>query len=137
MSCIEWTKAFQTGINEIDTHHQQLFQILNTLYDNRDGSATQRREVVGVSLIQLRDYARYHFAAEERLMREFQFPGYEEHQREHEKFTIRVGEFLVEYRHAGKTLSTETFEFLNDWIITHIQGTDKKYVPYLAGRGVH
>lgn len=34
------------------------------------------------------------------------------------------------------TISMELMDFLADWLTTHIKGTDKKYVPYLKGKGV-
>ena len=38
---------------------------------------------------------------------------------------------------STSTLSLEVLKFLENWLIKHIQGTDKKYGPYLNGKGVH
>lgn len=37
---------------------------------------------------------------------------------------------------ATSTLSLEVMNFLKNWLITHIQGTDKKHVPHLHQKGV-
>lgn len=34
------------------------------------------------------------------------------------------------------TLSLEVLNFLKNWLIKHIQGTDEKYVPFLTSKGV-
>jgi len=34
-------------------------------------------------------------------------------------------------------LSLEVMNFLKDWLMNHIQGSDKKYGPYLNSHGIH
>ena len=38
---------------------------------------------------------------------------------------------------STSTLSLEALNFLENWLIKHTPGTDKKYAPYLNGKGVH
>ena len=40
--------------------------------------------------------------------------------------------------HAGATatLSMEVMNFLKNWLIKHIQGTDRKYGPFLRSHGL-
>ena len=38
---------------------------------------------------------------------------------------------------AGETLLTQSvIEFLQDWLINHIKGVDKKYGPHLTASGM-
>jgi methyl-accepting chemotaxis protein/hemerythrin len=38
---------------------------------------------------------------------------------------------------AGETLLTQSvIEFLQNWLINHIKGTDKKYGPHLTASGI-
>jgi hemerythrin len=38
---------------------------------------------------------------------------------------------------AGEAMvSMELMTFLKDWLVNHIQGTDKKYSSFLRGKGV-
>jgi hemerythrin len=41
-------------------------------------------------------------------------------------------------RSAGQlVLSMDVMDFLEKWLIKHIQGTDKGYAPFLNMKGVH
>ena len=65
-------------------------------------------------------------------------PDLAAHKKEHVGLTDQVLEVQKKYK-AGSTstLSLEVLNFLKNWLIKHIQGTDKKYGPYLNGKGVH
>lgn len=130
MPYVQWTPEYSTNHPVFDQHHQQLIDILNTLYENRDESATQRREIVGVALMELKQYATYHFSAEEEFLQSIRFPEYEAHCREHRAYIEAIHTFIQEYRRGGKTLGLRTFEFLNNWLLTHILINDKKYASY-------
>jgi hemerythrin len=137
MDSIHWTQNYSVQIEEFDKQHQGLIEILNTLYENRDGSFSQRREVVGVAIIQLKEYAYQHFAAEEKLLLQFNYPEYTKHKEEHQLFINTVNEFIQFYRSGSQTLSSKTINFLNEWFLTHILITDKQYGLFLNDHGIH
>ena len=35
------------------------------------------------------------------------------------------------------TISIEVMNFLKDWLSNHILGSDKRYGPFLNGKGLH
>jgi hemerythrin len=41
-----------------------------------------------------------------------------------------------QYQDGKINITMETMKFLEDWVAKHIMGTDKKYGPYLNGKGV-
>ncbi len=51
--------------------------------------------------------------------------------------TNQVLEVQKKYK-AGDTgtLSMEVMNFLKRWLVTHIQGSDKKYAPHLNAHGI-
>ena len=65
------------------------------------------------------------------------YAGLEDHKKEHAALVKQVLEVQAKYK-AGATalLSMEVMNFLKNWLIKHIQGTDKKYTPVLAKAGV-
>jgi hemerythrin len=137
MDFIHWTPEYSVQIKEFDKQHQGLIEILNTLYENRDGSFSQRREIVGVAILQLKEYANQHFAAEEKLLLQFNYPEYAQHKAEHQFFIKTINEFIQIYRSGSQTLSSKTINFLNEWFSKHILVTDKQYAPFLNVQGIH
>ena len=81
-------------------------------------------------------YTKTHFAREEGLMKDNGYPDYAAHKAEHEAMIARVNEFLDLYEDKGHLALEEAADYLKSWLITHINGTDQKYSPYLREKGV-
>jgi hemerythrin len=135
MPLMSWTASLSVGIPSFDEEHAQLVGMMNQLYDAM--KAGVGKEMVGRVLDGLIKYTRTHFAHEERVMQQHAYPAYPAHKAQHDSLTKRVLEVQNQYR-AGKSfaLSIELMNFLRDWLVTHIQGTDRNYQAYLTSKGV-
>ena len=127
---MDWNADYSIGIPEIDAQHKQLFDCIDKL----DSAATEedRKLAAYYVLEELKDYVRIHFTVEEIVMRLFDYPGLEAHVAEHRAFAARLNELeqsvLKEHVHA------EASRYLRNWLVKHIQGTDKHYANHLLGR---
>jgi hemerythrin-like metal-binding protein len=121
-------------VAEIDAQHQTLIETINQLIRAREQGDDP--EVVGTTLMRLVSYLEEHFAAEERLMQELGDPGFEEHRSEHQQFVSRTLEFVRGQREGRQHLSDDMLCFLQRWLINHILGTDRKYVPLFRKHGL-
>jgi hemerythrin len=131
MPIIEWKEDYRIGEQQIDLHHQFLFALLNTTYDNFVAFAsTDDLEHLFNEFI---DYATYHFSAEEELMRKSGFPGFTAHKEEHDAFTRRVVEMYKAYLAGRQSLTLELLLFLNDWLSKHILRSDAEIGRFLQG----
>jgi hemerythrin len=83
-------------------------------------------------LEELIKYTFYHFETEEKYMVKYQYPGYELHKREHENLTSKVNSIKTDFEKGEAINSKDIIMFLRDWLIKHILGSDKQYVPYLS-----
>ena len=121
---IEWEDAYVTGIDEFDNHHRKLFAMLNKSYHMIvAGSSQQELEEL---LADLLDYIRYHFAAEEELMRAKEYRNIDRHVIEHINFTHRILSFEKEAREGGQFLPVEIFDYIRRWFLEHIVTVDVK-----------
>jgi hemerythrin-like metal-binding protein len=112
----------------MDQEHKRMVEIINNLYSAmRQGKGN---EAIGSILDSLVEYTRTHFAHEERFMKETGYVAYKEHKQEHEKLTGQVLEIQSKYR-SGVVLSLEIMGFVKEWLVNHIQGSDKRYGPNL------
>ena len=123
MSVIEWSNTYLLGIEQIDEHHRHLIDLLDTTY-NVFVSHGQKVEV-GKVLEALIDYAIYHFAAEERLMAQYDYSRAADHLEQHEDFVKRVKTQQREFHDGRGTLSLELIVFIKEWLLDHILETDR------------
>ena len=129
-----WTQSDSVNIAVLDRQHQQLFETVNDL--DQALSAGEGNLVIEPVLDRLVEYALVHFAAEESLMQEHDFPGLPTHRTQHELFRHKVAEYLEEHRAAKGGVPVSLLFFLKDWLKRHVQKTDKQYSAFLNARGV-
>jgi hemerythrin len=135
MSLFVWDSKYSVNIREIDQQHQKLFALFNQLYEAmQEGHGN---DVIGKVLTGVLDYTAYHFAFEEKLLRQYGYADEAAHRAEHAKLSEQA-KTLVQKLHAGQGhVTMATLKFLCDWLNDHILGSDKKFAPFLIGKGVH
>ncbi len=134
MSLITWSDNYSVKVSTIDNQHKKLVEIINNLHDAM--KTGKGKEAIGKTLNELVSYTKYHFSAEEEMMKKHNYPGFIAHKREHDLLTQKVVDFENDFR-AGKSLLTlEVMNFLKKWLVDHILNTDKQYVPTLASNGI-
>lgn len=128
----DWKPEYSVSIPAIDAQHKKLFALageLHTAMCQGKGSA-----VLEQSLSRLVDYTKDHFAAEERLMEKYKYPGLAVHKVEHEKLTAQVVEFQEKFRRKQALLTVELMQFLKSWLEHHISGSDQKYAAMIRSK---
>lgn len=134
MAMIQWSESLSVRFEEIDQQHKKLIYMINDLNDAMGQG--KGKDVVGPLLSKLTSYTVDHFAFEEKQFAKYGYPDAFAHKREHRAFIDRVSAFKKDFDSGSLGLSLQIINFLSDWLKTHIQGTDKKYVPFFQGKGV-
>ena len=129
-----WKDEYCVGIDSIDQQHKKLVNLINHLQTAVDYSTGEEFE--RDALDELVDYTKTHFSYEEGLMRDNDYPDFVAHKAQHEEMFKKVGEVLAEYEQDQDTAMSNAVEYLKEWLINHINGTDKQYSSYLIGKGV-
>jgi hemerythrin-like metal-binding protein len=121
-----WSDRFATGIDSVDSQHRELVGMVNQVGD-RMVSGEALEEVEAQALFKrLADYARFHFADEERVMTEGRLdPRHIDlHKQHHRSFTEQV--VTMWQSRASMTHPAETLHgFLTAWLTYHILGEDQ------------
>lgn len=82
-----WSHSFETGHEDIDHHHQELFSLVTMI----DSAISSGKKSDIESIIQfLEHYVEDHFDEEETLMLAHDYLGYDVHKHDHEIFKARV-----------------------------------------------
>ena len=131
---LEWSDKYSVNIGAMDEQHKKLIGMVNGLDEAmRKGKG---REVVGRVLDGLVEYTKVHFADEERLMKENDYPEYGGHKQKHDDLTRQVLKLQSDYRENNISITIKVMNFLTDWLTNHIVGTDKQYGVFLNGKGM-
>jgi hemerythrin len=129
MAAIPWNDAYSIGIVEIDTQHKKLISILNDLYEAHQTETTQT--IIQEIIDKLIDYTKYHFNIEQQMHTEYKYPNGLKHKTEHQIFLDKLDDLNQNRERSNLLLALKTIDFLKDWIITHILGSDKAFGDYL------
>ncbi len=131
---VEWNDSLSVGIDSIDNDHKKLLGMINQLQTAAHYHTDD--ELIEKTLNDLVDYTKYHFAREEDMMRDNNYPDFEEHKQQHEQMVQQVTQFINEYRiDKTRTIDNVTL-FLKTWLINHINGSDQDYAPFLHDKGI-
>jgi hemerythrin-like metal-binding protein len=134
MVLMEWNDKLATGLTEIDAQHKRLVAMVNSLHEAM--KIGKSREMVSSLIGELKNYASTHFDTEERLMERFKFPGLAAHRVEHNRFIEKVLDYDLSLQEGSRVAPLDVMMFLKSWLVSHIQGTDQKYAPFLKEKGV-
>lgn len=129
MSMFEWSDLYSVGNAEIDAQHQRLFKIANRLQDAYD--QMKSREVMGKIFEELLEYTKTHFSAEEALMKEHDYPDYDDHCERHRKLIEVVMTYKKHFDDHQPGVEQRLLNFVQTWLNGHILGVDTKYKDYL------
>ena len=122
-------------IKEIDDQHQQFLKILNDLYD-AFYQMRYKDELQGL-LRQLCAFADYHFATEEKYFDLFKYDHEKEHKQIHAKLGTEIQSFIERFERGETDLIADLMDFLEDWLVNHLQTEDKRYVACFHEHGLH
>ncbi len=131
---ITWDRNLETGDDEIDGQHRELFfRIDKLLAASRE---KRSREEVAQTLTFLGDYVVHHFSAEERMMEAARYPEIEAHRAEHARFVQEFGILYNEFKAEGPStlFIIRVGNRVTGWLREHIYRTDRTLVDFLKRR---
>lgn len=134
MPAIAWNDSLSVGINSIDNQHKKLIALINEFYDKINQNSNNNLIMKLIS--GMKSYTVEHFSTEEAYMRQYAYPQYEQHKKEHDSFVAKVNTLEDKYSKGTIILSFEITSFIKDWIKHHIQNTDKQYTDFFLKNGV-
>jgi len=133
MPFLEWKDSYNIDVKEIDNQHRGLFDLISKLFTSRlyepDG------KYFLLTLDKFVEYAQVHFATEERYMQEAQYPKFAEHKREHELFIAQASKLEQDVENKEPDIENKTLDFLKDWYLDHILGTDRELEEPFHAKG--
>lgn len=125
MTIIHWDDSMNVGVDGIDADHKGLVEILNELHDVL--IKQESKEVMGNVLGKLVEHTIKHFRYEEGYFEKVSYPDADKHKEEHQGLVDRILDIQGQYNDGELLISMDLLNFFKDWLVDHIQGTDKAF----------
>lgn len=127
---IVWDEIYRVGVEEIDTQHQNLFELYNKLLH---AHGIQDVTVVSAAFEEMSNYLDKHFSTEEEYWRRD-----EEIYREHRALHFDFVKYVLGETLGGDNLTglTSLLDFLSTWLLDHVQTVDKIQFQQLRNKGL-
>ncbi len=127
MTLLTWNACFETGIEEVDRQHRHLVDLVNGVAPVLAAADGAIPEGIGDLFRQLLDYADWHFATEERLMRARGIDPrhFDHHLASHRGFVDDVRHFAAAYQDEQDPSGRRLLGFVTNWLVFHILGEDQ------------
>jgi hemerythrin-like metal-binding protein len=131
---VQWDPALATGDLDVDAQHMRLFELVRVMEEQI--AEGRGHEAVRESMDQIAAYAHSHFAFEEALMADVDFPGLDAQVAQHRAFTEEI-DSLSDQLLAGQSISPRgMLDYLSAWLVQHIAVEDRKIGEYIRARGL-
>ncbi len=128
---IEWTENLAIDISPIDEDHKMLVELLNRSMVLTDPeNAHEEFEQI---LKELLDYTQYHFKREEALMQACGYDDIDFHCQIHQFLINQVTQKQERFQ-SGRLSAEELVDFLNEWLLNHIEVMDRSIAPFCKGK---
>ena len=129
MELVEWNDSFSVGNVLMDAHHRIFFETIKEFskFPNKNDHEAIRKRIEF-----LIEYAAMHLGAEERLMRQANYPDIDKHKATHEAFVRELLSVKESFDKDPNSVTADTImKIMQDWLVHHIAGSDKRYMPYV------
>ncbi|MDR1278121.1 MAG: hemerythrin family protein [Treponema sp.] len=127
----QWDSSLETGYEKIDNQHKQLISALNDIIEA--SISGKGSDEVFKTLDFLTGYTIMHFADEEKLQIQYDYPDYFTHKHYHDEFKATVKaltERLVKEGPTGEMVELVTTS-IGNWLLNHIKGDDFRMAAYV------
>jgi hemerythrin-like metal-binding protein len=121
----------RTGLPQIDDAHVALAGLVNRLADAMEHNAP--KDTCDELLDQFIETITQHFALEERVMVEKQYPHVDAHQSIHEALIRDVLTFKASYDASSIAQNATLLAILDSWLKRDILGADKHLANFIVG----
>jgi hemerythrin len=112
---ILWQDKHNTGVEEIDAQHHQLFAILNELHDAKH--VVRSQETFDETFSKFIKQIKHHFAFEEAYLERLNYPGLKSHIAGHQRLDKQIETILgFQACHTEDMLLT----YLKTWLENHM-----------------
>ena len=128
MDIVCWQKSYSVGSEQIDNEHKVFVEIIGRIHD----AVLKEKSINDIKRLirELETYAVFHFVSEENIMIDSEFPGVEEHKKEHKELLKTLDNKIKKIASREEDPNTLVY-FLINWFVEHTTNRDLKLAKHL------
>jgi len=129
---MKWKPNYAIGIDIIDEQHKHLFDLAEAAEELLELPDHMDKYDEIISIVQeLKDYVRYHFEEEEKLLLEMKYNRYFAHRVHHQDFIEEMEKIDIHTidEHQKEELLKIT-SLVTNWLVEHVLAEDTKWAGY-------
>lgn len=128
-SIFKWKLDYRLNNELLDEEHEKLFKIA---LESLNYHGTDMRTHVKITIIELYEYMKTHFAHEEEYMKSIEYPAYEEHKELHSQIITDMNSFIKQLPKLKIVeFEKKLIEYMDIWLINHILYEDRKIIKFI------
>ena len=125
----------EMDVEQMQQTHENEIKLLNSIeklafgYEKNEAQKRELEEKLDAYIA----HVKAHFASEEDLMQQYDFPSYEMHKLAHDMFLIDLAYATRQWKEFGDIAKIINFAYKTpEWIVMHVNGVDAPTARYLA-----
>ena len=129
---MKWKPSYALGIDIIDEQHKHLFDLAEEAEELLELPDQMDKYDEMISLVQeLKDYVRYHFQEEEKLLLEMKYNRYFAHHVHHQDFIEEMEKIdIYTLDDNQKEQLLKITSLVTSWLVEHVLVEDIKWAEY-------
>lgn len=124
MSVLQWRDDFSVGIEEVDYEHRELIDLIRSIQETLKDDA-ETGDIIDV-LGEIYAQIAAHFALEEKMMKQTQYPAFADHKEDHETLLDDLRDIMDEVEDDGVLDEAQLTDDLDRWFSDHFKTHDAK-----------
>jgi hemerythrin len=134
-----WEQKYSVNVREIDLQHKEVLESMHFIYDLI--ISKKPLSDLNKALDVLMHHSNAHFLTEENYFKEFNYGGAEEHIEAHNKLRKDLADFVEKIKKQDGAgiykIFYDLIDFLENWLVDHLETLDKKYTKCFNEHGLH
>ena len=124
MALVKWSNEYCTGISDIDYDHEQMIELINSLYVLLENQPEKQSILNCLGDI----YANIatHFMLEELTMKKNNYDQYEIHKNDHNQLLDDIYDIKEDFEKSDDLNNQNLQEKMNNWFIIHFKTHDAR-----------
>ena len=134
MALIYIEQVEDMSVEQMQQTHENEIKILNEIEKLAFGFERKTVEIdeLEKKLDEYIEHVQKHFASEERLMEEYDFPSYEMHKTAHDMFLLDLSSATRQWKKFGDIKKIINFVYkVPEWVVMHVNSVDAPTANYL------